>query len=90
MHRFQRYLSHFLHEHFYNHPKLMKMGGKARRIITEIFQAYQQDPRMLDLEDREWAEEVGVERAVCDRIAKMTDREAQEEYDRLFAPFERT
>lgn len=89
MHRLQRRLSHFLHEHFYNHPKLMKMGGKARRIVSEIFRAYQMDPRMLDLEDRAWAEEVGVERAICDRIAAMTDREVQEEYDRLFAPFER-
>jgi len=89
MHRMQRHLSHYLHEHFYNHPRLMKMGGKAKRIITEVFKAYQDDPRMLDLDDRAWAEEVGLERAICDRIAAMTDREVQEEYDRLFAPFER-
>jgi len=89
MHRMQRRLSHFLHEHFYNHPRLMKMGGKAKRIITEVFRAYQQDARMLDLPDREWAEAVGVERAICDKIAAMSDREVQEEFDRLFAPFAR-
>lgn len=89
MHRMQRHLSHHLHEHFYNHPRLMKMGGKAKRIITEVFRAYQDDPRMLDLADRDWAEAVGLERAICDKIAAMSDREVQEEFDRLFAPFER-
>ncbi len=89
MHRMQRHLSHFLHEHFYNHPRLMKMGGKAKRIITQVFRAYQDDPRMLDLVDRDWADAVGLERAICDKVAAMSDRECAEEYDRLFAPFER-
>ncbi len=89
MHRMQRRLSHYLHEHFYCHPRLMKMGGKARRILEEIFHAYRKDPRMLELEERAWAETVGLERALCDKIAGMTDREAQDEYERLFSPFER-
>ena len=89
MHRKQRRLSHYLHEHFYCHPRLMKMGGKARRILEEIFRAYRDDPRMLEIDEREWAETVGLERALCDKIAGMTDREAQDEYERLFSPFER-
>ena len=89
MHRMQRRLSHFLHEHFYNHPRLMKMGGKARHILTQIFEAYRKEPKMLAHEERAWVEEVGLERALCDKLAGMTDREAQEEYERLFAPFER-
>ncbi len=89
MHRMQRHLSHFLHERFYNHPRLMKMGTKARRILTELFSAYRREPGMLELPTRAWAEEVGLERALCDRIASMSDREAQEEHARLFSPFER-
>ena len=89
MHRLQRKLSHYLHEHFYCHPRLMKMGSKARRILTELFAAYLEEPKMLEIADRAWAEEVGLERALCDKIAGMTDREAQEEYEKLFAPFER-
>ncbi|MHC5009348.1 MAG: deoxyguanosinetriphosphate triphosphohydrolase [Planctomycetota bacterium] len=89
MGRLQRRLAHFLHEHFYNHPRLMKMGQRARRFLTSLFDAYRAEPRMLTTEERQWAEEVGVERAVCDKIAAMTDREAQEEYVRLFEPFER-
>jgi dGTPase len=89
MHRMQRHLSHYLHEHFYCHPRLMKMGTKARRLLMEIFAAYQREPRMLDLATRAWANEVGLERALCDKIAAMTDREVQEEHARLFSPFER-
>jgi len=89
MNKLQRRLSHYLHENFYCHPRLMKMGSKARHLLERIFDAYQKEPRMLSFEDRKWAEEVGKERAICDHVASMSDREAQEEYERLFSPFER-
>ena len=89
MHRLQRRLSHYLYEHFYNAPPLMKMGHRARRFLTALFEAYRENARLLEPEERAWAEEVGLERAVCDKIAAMTDREAQEEYRRLYEPFER-
>jgi dGTPase len=88
-HRLQRRLSHYLYEHFYNAPPLMKMGHRARRFLTGLFEAYRENPRLLETEERAWAEEVGLERAICDKIAAMTDREAQEEYRRLYEPFER-
>jgi dGTPase len=89
MHRLQRRLSHHLYEHFYNAPPLMKMGHRARRFLTHLFSAYRETPRLLEPAERAWADEVGLERAICDKIASMTDREAQEEYRRLFEPFER-
>jgi dGTPase len=89
MHRLQRKLSHHLYEHFYNAPPLMKMGHRARRFLTGLFESYRESPRLLEPHERAWAEEVGLERAICDKIAAMTDREAQEEYRRLFEPFER-
>jgi dGTPase len=89
MGRMQRHLARYLHEHFYHHPNLMKMGQKARRFLTALFTAYREEPRMLAAEERRWAEEVGLERALCDKIAAMTDREAQEECKKLFEPFER-
>jgi dGTPase len=89
MHRLQRRLSHYLYEHFYNAPPLMKMGHRARRFLTGMFEAYRENARLLEPEERAWAEEVGLERAICDKIAAMTDREAQEEYRRLYEPFER-
>jgi dGTPase len=39
---------------------------------------------MLDPPWKAWADEVGVERAVCDFLAGMTDREALEAHRRLF------
>ena len=89
MHRLQRRLSHHLYEHFYNAPPLMKMGHRARLFLTGLFEAYRENARLLEADERAWAEEVGLERAICDKIAAMTDREAQEEYRRLYEPFER-
>jgi dGTPase len=89
MNRRQRKLSHFLYEHFYNHPRLLRMGYKARRFLLALWEAYHGDPRVLSPEERAWAEKVGLERALCDKLAAMTDREAQEEYLRLYEPFER-
>ncbi len=80
MHRRQRALSRYLYEHFYCHPQLMRMGARARRILTALFTAYCQEPRMLVPRERAWAEEVGLERAVCDHLASMTDRQALDEY----------
>jgi dGTPase len=83
MNRWQRKLSHYLYEHFYNAPHLMKMGSRARNILVGLFEAYRENPRMLELEERAWAAEVGLERALCDKIASMTDREARDDYLRL-------
>ncbi|MDF1700131.1 MAG: deoxyguanosinetriphosphate triphosphohydrolase [Planctomycetota bacterium] len=80
MHRRQRALSRYLYEHFYCHPRLMRMGARARRILTALFRAYREEPRMLTVRDRAWAEEVGLERAICDHLASMTDRQALDEY----------
>jgi len=80
MGRMQRALSRYLYEHFYCHANLMRMGTHARRILTDIFRAYQDEPRLLSPEERTWAEEVGLERAICDRIASMSDREALDEH----------
>jgi dGTPase len=89
MNRAQRRLTHHLHEHFYNHPRLLRMGLKAKRLLTSLFEVYRSEPRVLSAEERAWAGRVGLERAICDKLAAMTDREAQDEYARLFEPFER-
>jgi dGTPase len=89
MNRLQRRLSHYLYENFYNHPRLLRMGVKARRFLTSLFEVYRSEPRILSPEERAWADRVGLERAICDKLAAMTDREAQDEYVRLYEPFER-
>jgi dGTPase len=86
--RRQRELARLLHERFYRHPRLVRMGRKAHRFLTEIFAAYVRDPATLDRPSRAWADEVGPHRAVCDFVASMTDRQALDEYRRLFTPYE--
>lgn len=83
MHRLQRALSRYLYENFYCHPSLVRMGVRGRRILTAIFEAYRREPKLLDAEQRAWAEAVGLERALCDRIAAMSDREALDEHASL-------
>ncbi|MCZ6793755.1 MAG: deoxyguanosinetriphosphate triphosphohydrolase, partial [Planctomycetota bacterium] len=79
----------FLGERLYHHYRTLKMAGKARRFLREMFREYARDPRQLPPAYQEVVESEGVERAICDFLAGMTDRYCQEEYQRLFHPFER-
>jgi dGTPase len=82
--RRQRELGRLLHERFYRHPRLLRMGRKAHMVLTRLFETYAGNPGMLDPPWKAWADEVGVERATCDFLAGMTDREALEAHRRLF------
>ena len=82
-------LERFLGERLYTHHKVVRMARKSQRFIEEIFEAYLEEPRQMAPEYQRWAEEVGLKRAICDYIAGMTDRFAQQEHIRLFSPFER-
>ncbi|SFF23689.1 dGTPase [Fontimonas thermophila] len=86
-------LKRFLREHLYNHPQVHRIMTKARRVVTELFHAFFEDPRLMppdffDAAQRLAAEagEAGRARAVADYIAGMTDRYALDEYERLFDP----
>ena len=94
----KRELENFLYDNLYRHYRVARMANKAQRFITELFQEYVRRPDQLPppCQDRikeEVAEglsrEDALPRAVCDYLAGMTDRYAQEEYLRLFYPFER-
>jgi dGTPase len=79
----------YLFEHVYRHYRVNRMSTKARRFIEEIFSIYAESPQQLPPFYQRWAKEQGLHQAVCDYVAGMTDRFAQDEYLRLFAPFER-
>ena len=90
-------LKKFLNEHVYRHHKVQRMTAKARRVITELFDAFLADERLLPPEHRgatpgqKKPPSVTVRaRAVADYIAGMTDRYAILEHRRLFDPGERT
>ncbi len=85
----KRELQDFLMERVYKHYRVVRMTAKARRFIEDLFGAYTGNPDQLPPEHKEWVEEVGLHRGICDYVAGMTDRYAQQEHMKLFNPFER-
>jgi len=79
-------LKRFLYEHLYFHHRLIRMTRKADHILERLFDAYCASPTMLAPDVRQQAEALGLERAVVDYLAGMTDRFAVDEYRRLFDP----
>ena len=84
--RRNRELKDFLYANLYRHHRVVRMAVKAERILTELFDAYRNEPEMLPNQFRSLIEERGLERTVADYLAGMTDRYAIEEYDKLFNP----
>jgi len=72
----------------YRHWRVNRMASKARRFVTELYEAYVSEPNNLPPEYQERAQGEGLEQTVCDYIAGMTDRYAQDEYLKLFVPYE--
>ena len=86
-------LKQFLRRTLYRHYRVHRMGAKAKRVVSELFHAYMNDPRLLPGEHRDKALQMesrnGDEaraRAVADYIAGMTDRYAIREHERVFDP----
>ena len=77
-------LKQFLHEKLYRHYRVARMSSKARRIVTELFEAFLNEPRLLPPEFQARAGDDKA-RATADYIAGMTDRYAMLEHRRLFA-----
>jgi dGTPase len=79
-----RELKAFLRTHLYRHYLVLRMSAKAHRIISELFQAFMEDRRLLPPQFLR-AAELEHARAVADYVAGMTDRYAIREYRRLFS-----
>jgi dGTPase len=77
-------LKRFLRENLYRHYRVVRMSGKARRIVADLFAALLADNRLLPPEFQERAR-ADAPRAIADYIAGMTDRYAILEHRRLFA-----
>jgi dGTPase len=84
-----RDLKDFLYREMYRHYRVTRMAVKAERFITQLFETYVTEPQQLPPSVQVAREKRGLERAVTDYIAGMTDRYALEEWQRLFDPFER-
>lgn len=85
-------LKRFLRKNLYQHYQVNRMTSKARRIVTELFNIFMQEPALLP-PAYQLARDAGVNdeqhaavqaRSVADYIAGMTDRYAMREHRRLF------
>ncbi|WP_244847371.1 deoxyguanosinetriphosphate triphosphohydrolase [Caballeronia sp. SL2Y3] len=91
-------LKRFLFKNLYRHYRVMRMANKARRVVTGLFDAFTDDPRLLPpaYQARVAAAEESANdpaapshnstqaRLIAHYIAGMTDRYALKEYQRLF------
>ncbi len=82
-------LQEFLQNNVYNHYRVARMAAKARRFVEELFKTFIKNPMQLPPEYQKLVEKEGLYQGVCDYIAGMTDRFAQDEYLKLFYPYER-
>ena len=76
-------LKRFLMHNLYRHARVMRMTGKARRIIRELFVAFHEEPHLLST-DYVRSDPLQQARAIADYIAGMTDRYAISEHRNLF------
>ena len=84
-----RQLKKFLLDSMYHHYRLIRMQTKAERFVTELFQAYAQEPNMLPTDTKKKLDEAPLHRVITDYIAGMTDRYALDEWEKLYNPYRR-
>jgi dGTPase len=80
-------LERFLYERVYRHYRVTRMAAKGRRFLQMLFDEFCRRPEQLPGRHALRARSGQLERAVCDYLAGLTDRSAQDEYLRLFQPY---
>jgi dGTPase len=87
VHRLKADLEKFLHQRVYEHYRVIRMQTKGKRFLHALFEEYCRVPQQLPERYARRALDGALERTVCDYVAGMTDRYAQDEYLRLFQPY---
>jgi dGTPase len=80
-------LEEFLSRRVYQHHRVQRMALKGQRVVRALFAELTRAPQLLPERYRRRVERLGAHRVVCDYVAGMTDRYAQDEYLRLFQPY---
>jgi dGTPase len=77
----------FLHCCVYRHYRVMRMALKGQRLLSGLFAEFCRSPQLLPTRYAQRIQHEPTPRVVCDYLAGMTDRYAQDEYLRLFQPY---
>ncbi|HEY1860493.1 MAG TPA: deoxyguanosinetriphosphate triphosphohydrolase [Gemmataceae bacterium] len=80
-------LERFLHERVYCHYRVLRMANKGQRLLHELFDEFCRAPELLPERYSRRIQSGNLQRVVCDYLAGMTDRYAQDEHLRLFQPY---
>jgi dGTPase len=67
-------LEKFLMQNFYMHESLLETAGKVRQWLGQLFETLCKSPERMPRYFQRFIPEQGLQRAVCDYIAGMTDR----------------
>ena len=81
----KRQVEAFLFQQVYCHPQVLRFRDAAQSMLGEMFAGYVARPDLLPRHFLARIDQVGLRRSVADYLAGMTDRYAQQEYQRLFA-----
>ena len=79
-------LRSFMFDAVYHNPLAKGEESKAQEMIARLFEYYQKKPDELPPDYQDIRLREGVDRAVCDYIAGMTDNYAVEKYCEAFVP----
>ena len=79
-------LREFMFEHVYRNPEAKREETRARDMLLKLYEYFTEHPDAMPHEQMYLTYQFGVERAVCDYIAGMTDNFAVECFQRLFIP----
>jgi dGTPase len=80
-------LEEFLRQRVYRHSRVQRMAVKGARVVRALFDELCREPGLLPERYQRRIEGGRPQRVVCDYLAGMTDRYAQDEYLRLFQPY---
>lgn len=83
MHQAIGELQSFLWKRVYQNDLLKEFSRYARSVLGALFESYLAEPTEMAPSYVDRIEEHGLERTVCDWLAGMTDRFAEQEYERL-------
>jgi dGTPase len=80
-------LEEFLRRRVYLHHRVQRMAAKGARVVGALFREFCRAPQLLPERYSRRIRDDRPERTVCDYVAGMTDRYAQDEYLKLFQPY---
>ena len=76
-------LESLLMQHVYRHPSVMAVRDNAQQALRSLFSVLKKNTGFLPENFQQRADEMGLDRTICDYLAGMTDRFAWREHARL-------